>query len=490
MLTVVGVALTLLMLAWAMTSRPFAAPDEASHYLRALSISNGKLLGRKVPYRLAGLTPATQAWTNHDTRAVTVPAKLSPPDVNCISGKPDVGMRSCTEATSTGDYHPLPYLLPALALSVSHDAGMGLWLSRLASGLPCVAFIILAFALLWNRDGWSLLGPFLATTPMVLFVGSVINPNGLEIAAALAFAAAILRISRAPGHSSSWTWAGLGISGAVAILAWQVGPFFVVADIALGIALLGAAGLRKVRASQPPRLSAIGLGLATLLYLGYGLSSGVFHSTFGISPIRLSLRQGFDQLAPVLRHSVGSFGSLDVPLPTGACWLWWGAVITLLAAGTYVSTRRERWLLIALAVLALSFPIFFYAWVYRHTGFGLQGRYVLPVLMLVPLVAGEFVYRNVRRAQLGQWSQWVPGAVTGFVAAFQGYSWWVNARHSAGAPQTLRFYVHALWVPPSGWAPWITLALLGMFMLLGLGVAQGLRGKPLGERTDFTPGLG
>ncbi len=487
-MTLIGAALTLLMVAWVMASRPFAAPDEASHYLRALSIANGKLLGPKVPYRLPGLSVATQAWTNHDTRAVAVPARLSPPDVTCMNGKPDIGTGGCTEATSTGDYHPLPYVLPALALTVSHNASTGLWLSRLASALPCVALIILAFALLWSGNGWSLLGPLLATTPMVLFVGSVINPNGLEIAAALAFAAAILRISREPGRPPRWVWGGLVVSGAVAILAWQVGPLFVIADIALGIALLGRPGLRKVRsASRPLRLSALGLGFATALYLSYGMSSGVFHSTFGISPIRQSLRQGFDQLGPVLQHAVGSFGSLNVPLPSAAYWLWWGMVLALVAAGLYVSGSRERWLLLAVTVLALVFPVLFYAWVYRFTGFGLQGRYVLPVLILVPLVAGEFIHQCVRARQPRRMWQSVLGAVIGIVAVFQGYAWWINARYSAGAPHTIRFYAHALWKPPLGWGLWIALALLGMLTLLGVGLAQGFRGEPSDKRTAFSP---
>lgn len=483
----VAVALTSLMLAWVMASRPFAAPDEASHYLRALGIANGKLLGPKVPYRLPGLSAATQAWTDHDTRAVWVPARLSPPDVACMNGLPDTGPGGCTEATSTGDYQPLPYLLPAAALAVSHDSDTGLWVSRLASALPCVALIILAFALLWSGDGWSLLGPLLATTPMVLFVGSVLNPNGLEIAATLAFAAAILRISRDPTHVPHWVSGSFALSGAVSILAWQVGPVFVTAALALGVALLGRQGLRSIRPSRPLRLSALVFITATGLYLAYGLSSGVFHSTFGITPIWKRVREGLDQLPPVLQHAVGSFGSLTVPLPLAADWLWWGMVIALVVAALYVSSRRERLVLLAAMVLALLFPVLFYAWVYRFTGFGLQGRYVLPVLSLIPLLAGEFIRRAAAATQPAPLFRRSLGLAIAIIALFQGYAWWINARFSAGAPHAIRFYAHALWSPPLGWGLWIALAVLAMALLIGIVLTQRLRSVPSDERAAFSP---
>lgn len=207
-ITSLGLGFGLLLVAWVMATQPFAAPDEPSHYLRALSIANGHLLGPTVPYPYGGLMPAQLAWVDQGTRAVWVPAGQSPP-VPCIDHKPDFAVLApgCREASEVGNYHPLPYLLPALALDMSNDSTTGLYLSRLASAIPCLAFILLAFALLWDGSAWSLLGPLAAITPMVLFVSSIVNPNGLELAACLAFAASVLRIARAPTHLPSRVWA-------------------------------------------------------------------------------------------------------------------------------------------------------------------------------------------------------------------------------------------------------------------------------------------
>jgi len=59
-LAVVGTAL--LLAAWVVGTQPFGAPDEASHYLRALTLSQGHLLGRKVPYPNVPASPAQLAY--------------------------------------------------------------------------------------------------------------------------------------------------------------------------------------------------------------------------------------------------------------------------------------------------------------------------------------------------------------------------------------------------------------------------------------------
>jgi hypothetical protein len=478
------VALALLMGGWMMATQPFAAPDEASHYLRALSIANGHLVGRKVAYRPvpAGLTATELAWADKGSRAVFVPPRLSPPNVTCTDGKPDVRPPGCVEATEVGNYLPLPYLLPAVALKVVHDSTTGLWLSRLASTLPCLGFILLAIVILWDGTAASLLGLLGAVSPMVLFVCSIVNPNGLELAACLAFAACIMRVARAPAQTSPGVWLALAVSGAAGILSWQLGPFFVLADLALGVALLGVRGLRELRLSlsrsRSSRFAVVALIGAALVYVIYGIASGLSHSRFGISPIRHSLHLGVLQLAPVLRDSVGTFGSLTVHLPSVAYWIWWLFVVTLITGAMWLGTRRDRWVLGVVVALGLAFPVLFYAWVYRFIGFGLQGRYVLPTLVLIPLLAGEIIHRRLASRDSFRVRRVIPFAAAVLAGLFQAYAWWFNARNSAGAPNTIRFYAHATWSPPLGWGPWIASASLGVGALLAFATIGILTTRP------------
>ncbi len=467
-LTLVGVAFSLLLAAWVMANAPFNAPDEASHYLRALNIADGHLLGPKIRYPPPpGITPTELAFADHDTRAVLVPARLTPSDVNCVNGRPDTSDQ-CVEATPTGDYYPLAYLLPAVALKLSHTTSTALWLSRLASALPCIGFLLLAIVLLWDGAAGSLLGLLAALTPMVLFVSSIINPSGLETASSIAFAAAVLRISRTPTQVPRWIWAAFCVSAVVAILSWQAGPGFVALDLLLLAALLGRRGAATLWRHNRGAIgvAALALAAALVLFVIYSSWSGVSHSTFGIHPFFASLHAGLDQLRYALHDAVGVFASLTVRLPPSLYWLWWLFVLGLVAAALWVGTARDRAVITAVTIGALALPVLAYAWVYRFSGFGLQGRQVLPVLVLIPLVAGELLHRRMLRGLTNARGRIALGGAVAFAGLFQLVAWWINARDSAGAPHSLLFFDHAVWSPPLGWGPWVALAALGAAALL------------------------
>lgn len=467
---VLGGGFALLLAAWVIATQPFAAPDEASHYLRALSLANGNLLGRKVPDlpTPAGLTPTQIAWINGTSRAVHVPAALSPPDVACMNGKPDTGAGGCTEATEVGNYLPVAYLLPAVALKVSHTANTALWLSRLASALPCLALILLALALLWDGSLLSIMGLLAALTPMFLFVCSVVNPNGLELAASLACAAATVRIARDPHRAPVVAWVALALGGAVAILAFQLGPVFVLADIVLGAALLGRSAWPELVRAGGRRLwaAATVLLVSVIAFVVYGAATNASSAPVSFTPFVHNLRDGLSQLGPALSDSIGNFGAQTIQLPNAALWIWWLLVAAIIAGAIWLGSHRDRLFVAIGLVLALALPVLFQAWVHRGTGFGLQGRYVMPVLALIPLLAGEVIRRRWDKVSGRPYVNLVPAGVLALVAIFQGYAWWFDARAVAGAPGTLRFYAHATWKPPLGWLTWITIAALGVVALL------------------------
>ena len=218
--------LALLLAAWVVATQPWQAPDEASHYQRAMSIANGRILGPKLDYTTAPGTPTQLRFIDHDTRGVLMPARLSPPNVVCMNGKPDV-TGSCLEEDPNGNFPPLVYFLPAAALSVSHDASTAIWLARVVIGASLASpFCCSALALLWDGTGWSILGLFAAITPMVLFTSSIMNSSGPQIASCVAFTAAILRITRSPRLTPRWVWVAFVVAGAVTILAGPIGLEF------------------------------------------------------------------------------------------------------------------------------------------------------------------------------------------------------------------------------------------------------------------------
>ena len=93
------------------------------------------------------------------------------------------------------------------------------------------------------------------------------------------------------------------------------------------------------------------------------------------------------------------------------------------------------------------------------TGTNVQGRWLLPIATIVPLLCVVVIARRQRQASSGR----VP-AVAAIVlwALFQFLAIYVNGRRYAVGPHApLLFFLHAFWEPPLGWIPWIALALAG-----------------------------
>src|SRR6266436_5958591 len=136
-----------LMLAWTFTVPPFSAPDEWSHYLRALGIAHGELLGPRVQsYHDAALDPRQEAWVAQTVRWTHVPPGMAPDGYACNASRPAVSA-SCADRvpkppaepllrlTVNGTYPPAAYLLPALLVRAARGPASGVTLGRIGNAI-------------------------------------------------------------------------------------------------------------------------------------------------------------------------------------------------------------------------------------------------------------------------------------------------------------------------------------------------------------------
>ncbi len=95
--------------------------------------------------------------------------------------------------------------------------------------LASTALLLAALWLLWSPAGprTSLLGFALAVSPMVVFVSSVLSPSGPEVAGAICFAAALLRLGR-DGEPPRGVWVALAAGGVALAGSRALGPAFAV----------------------------------------------------------------------------------------------------------------------------------------------------------------------------------------------------------------------------------------------------------------------
>ncbi len=487
---------------WAMTNPPFAAPDEAAHYLRAVGISDGSLVGARAHLSGPGLevklvtpqepSPRQLAWVNQATRAVGVPPGLSPEGFNCEVREPR-SSAACTrdaatnrapvrEVTSVGTYQPFPYLLPAALLRVDAHAAGSLRLARLATVAMWLALLAVAIGALWDDalGAPSLSGLLVAVTPMVVFVGSSLNGSSLEVMGSIAFFAALLSLIRDRDERLPPTRLVLavGASGLVLGLSRSTGPLWVV----LGLVLAALACDRRRLWGQLGRsrwaaLTAGACILAGLVLNRYWETLYGPHATVSVLPGGAALRTGVSSLLHSQAGLIGNFGYLNLPLPDVLTVAWWLLALALVLAGLRWGERRARRSLIAAAVLAILIPIYLEAAVLRNTGYGLQPRHFLPFAALLPILAFEAVRRR-------GWAHAPRGRVFALfvvlvaaTAGMQVWAWWINARrYAVGSGGPFWFVDRAQWSPPLGWAPWITV-LVCAAAVLGAGLAA--RRRPL-----------
>jgi hypothetical protein len=388
-----------------------------------------------------------------------VPAGLAPPPVGCyihdahkpaqcITGfhAPAVPTRL---STYVGNYQPLPYLLSGAFARRASTPDAAVRLGRLAMALATLLLLAAATFALWDPDVgllW-LAGLLVAVTPMVLFIGASLNSSALEISGAIAFCACLIRVARDPGRV--W-WVLLAISGATLALARTSGPVWLALLATLALAL------RPRRIAWPAVLVPVAAIVLNRIWEarhggGIGLYFRSIPATIGRAPHEWWRSSS---------ELIGKFGYLEYQLPVLHV-AWFALGFALIAVALYVSDRRGRLLVGALTAFALLFPMLVWLLVVRQSGYGMQGRYVLPVLVAVPLVAGEMLRRHPAR---------VPGlaiaALPVAVGALQFIAWYLAARRSAvGVGGPLDFLGSAEWTPPGGWGVWLACAIAGALLI-------------------------
>lgn len=473
----------LLVSAWVFSNPPGYAPDEPAHYIKALAAGRGELFGGDGGFPEGpGFGPDQLRWINRAARAFDVPAGLAPDGLPC-SPSLDAGVSAgCVTTlppppagardTYVGTYQPFLYVLPGIFARGATTATEGILLARTAGAVTSLLLLAAAAAVLWGpgAGGLPLVGVVLAATPMVLFLGSGVSANGPEISAGICLVAAVLRLTR-PGTAPTATWTAAAAAAAVLALSRSLGPAFVVLIALVAVALVG-----RRRAWQVAReggrwatMSAIVAAAAMAAGVGWELSRQP-RPPLGSVDATLVGRAVEATFGYVLRQQIGAFGWNEVPLPRPARTWWIASLVALLVIAAGVARWRGRLVLVGAVAASVVVSVLVFVAV-DGTGFPMQGRYVLPFVVVVPLLAGELVARERGRLPSLRRLPLFPVVTVGAAAAhFAG--WVVNSRRAAvGVFGPLFFSGQSQWRPPLGWAPWLVVAATGSLLLAAAGIS-------------------
>lgn len=452
---------------WAFSSPIFSVPDEPSHVIKAAAVARGQLLGDEVKVHNGSVTevqvPAVYAVSHRVPECYARQSNVTADCAPAFSGS----TRSATVRTTAGRNPPFYYFIVGLP-SLVFTSVEGIYLMRLVSAAMCAAFLASAFASarLFARARVMIMALGLALTPMVLFLAGAVNPNGVEIAAAICLWASLAALLLVPGHEHNGRLvARVGLAACAMVLTRALAPGWLLLIAALFLPLVGWGRMRDVLSSRMVRVWVGVVGLAAVFtvawVVGTGTLSGSVEDFADYSTTNI-LRESFGKTYIDVLQMIGSFGWLDTPAPafTYLVWLFGVGFLLLLAWG--VAVRRQVVALVAVLAVVVLVPFAMEASQVRHLGFAWQGRYTLPlavglpvlaavVLLQAPVAVGSALNRAARAVFLL--------AGSGHLAAYA----WATRRYTVGTKGRLNYLQDQQWSPP--------LPALLLLVAYGLGLA-------------------
>lgn len=464
--------------AWAFAVPLGTGPDEGSHVVRAAGVVRGDLIGAKLPI-------GDNAW-------VMVRAPADYVDVDrfgvCFLGDPyepifgshrdRADIDACPRVDGVDEVEPLPTyqhrgqpLLYALVGLPSRwfPGENGLYMMRVLTTVLGAAFLASAWLSVRRLPdpGVASVALAAAVTPSVLYFSGVVNPVGLEMAAALSAWTSGLALAGSPGVPGGRLVARAGVALAVLTVTRGLGPLFAAAVIAVCVLLADPERRRALARRTDVRVwgAVVAAGVvATGVWLvnlqrGYPL------------PARdgTGLVEAVGRLPWFGRGIVGVFGPTDVVPPAALHLLWAAVVVTILVVAARRGRQRDAVVAGGLLLAAAALLVSGEGWSIPQTGYWWQGRYVFPLFAGAVLVAGAAVGRRPSRPGPAL----SPPARAGLLAVLAVAHVWAFAyalRHYAvgfdGTLDPLDVLFHGYWSPVVGtawlWAACLVVGVLGL----------------------------
>ncbi|WP_345763832.1 DUF2142 domain-containing protein [Diaminobutyricibacter sp. McL0608] len=460
---------------WALASPLFSVPDENAHATKAIAQVRGELVGAAEAgkkYLVVDLPPGYHY--NHSAMCyLFVPTKSA----HCAARFGD-GTGTAYFENWVGAYNPIYYYLVGWPSLLTDNGSVGVYAMRIASALLGALLLAWAFqaALSSIRARWLPFGLLLVTGPMVLYLLGSVNPNGVEIAAAAALWASLLRLLERHDDRLEAVWSSLPtwylwlivtVSSILLANARSVGPLWLVVVVGACVAITGlrAAKAFFTRGRNYLWIGAIAVG--TLFAGVWTLATNGAGAQAGTADAPLVGKGFFSGFAAMIRFTpgflqqqLGVFGWLDTPLP----WILYAAIsiaIGVLVLLALTGTNRHSAIVIVSALAAsILIPAIVQALTISRTGLIWQGRYGLFLFLAIPLLAAWMLSTpaGARVAFLSVRVTWIGLALAGAFSIVAFFA--VMRRYVTGFGEGIGAMFHPDWQPPLGWE-----VLLGLYIL-------------------------
>lgn len=383
--------LALLASVWAVANPLMASPDEPAHTVKAASVVRGQLSPPdteggslvRVPYFFVLVTgyPVCYMFTPQDT-GVCHPEAALPLD-EMVDG-----------VTPAGRYNPLYYAIVGLPTLLPPGDGV-LYAMRLLSAVLTTFFLALGLRALAQtpQPAWVVPGVAAALTPMVVFLTSTVNPAAVEITAAFALWCQLLVLLRHPDPARTvGRMAWVAVSATFLVNARGLSLLYcavIVAVVLLVSPWRSFLAVVRTRGTWPSFavIGVAGAAAAAWVVGTNSLGSGGEVTSPGLtflSAAKMTVLAWNEYLV----NMVGEFGWMDTQLETWVHMTFAAGAGVVVVLALAVGTWRERAALVLVGVGTFALPVLVHASQARYLGLIWQGRYILPVAIGLPLLAG------------------------------------------------------------------------------------------------------
>ncbi len=455
---------------WSLATPLGGGPDEPNHLIRSSALMHGQLVGTAVSGpKLAAPTPSRSRITPY-TKVAVSEAYASTAElplcfvfrVNTPAGcSPSISASSKVVPTViyTGRYPPFYYAVVGWPTAFLSDPTPAFYVGRLLNGVICCGLLALAFCLALRAKSprFLMIGVLTAMTPMVLYLSAIINPNSLEVAAALCLWTAAMLLALELGCEMSQSLVRIVVLDAVVVsLVRPDSPLWVVV-IAVAVSPIvvrsGKVGWRALGRRRDVRLGAgvVAVGaVASVLWTltQHATTVGSVPAPPASEPFSALIRGAAGEASDWVVQTVGDFGWPDVraPLLTITGWVAVTGCMILLALS--FARRRHQVVVLLTAVASVVVPLVIVLAIVHHNGFIGAARYFMALFVGIPIVASIAMEPAV--ALLGGVRHlakpFVVVLAAGQVAAF----WWALHRYlvGEGGPFSPTASVRGAWTPP------------------------------------------
>jgi hypothetical protein len=469
--------------AWSFVQPIGATNDESAQLIKAASVVRGEFVGPAYSPKLATRLTATNRvdleYCNLASGAercdkaltvVTVPDSFANyiPDncdllpvypVGCGHGLRGSG-RPTIATTYVGRYPPLYYATVGLPSLLWHT-DTAVYLMRLVSGLISAIFLGLALALasVWSRSRLLPATVAVAATPMVFIFGSVVNPSGLEAAAAICvWTGGLIIVLDWVENPPTSLIAATAIAAIVLVLCRGLSPLWL-AVIGVTLAALAPRSLSILIRSHSVRLA---MGVVTVVS-AIAVVYILWAHTLSVYPIGTPFPAGTSVIGVLelvlgrtdlfVQEFVGEFATQPV------IFIWIVSVSTVVVLAIVTGLARHSAVIITLVVASLVLPTALMMSQAYTDGVVWQARDGFPLYVGVILVAGAVMGRNVMpttgdedvTSALTRAPQRLITILAISVAALQLADFlWALRRYTVGLGSTVNPFAHVRdgWNPP------------------------------------------